>query len=61
MLSAVNTMILLIATRQDGQASTWQQVAPAFLGGLIAALVELASIGTARYLLTGTLSWPVPL
>jgi uncharacterized membrane protein len=61
MLSAVNTMILLIVTHQDSRASTWQQVAPAFLGGLIAALVELAVIGTARYLLTGTLSWPIPL
>lgn len=61
MLTAVNTMILMIATRQDGQASTWQQVAPAFLGGLVAALIELAAIGTARYLLTGSLSWPIPL
>jgi uncharacterized membrane protein len=60
MLTAVNTMILLIAFRQDGQAETWHQVAPALLGGLVTALVELAVIGTARYLLTGTLSWSVP-
>ena len=61
MLTAVNTMILLIVFRQDGQAGTWQQVTPAFLGGLVAATIELAVMGTARYLLTGTLSWPVPL
>ncbi len=61
MLTAVNTMILLIVFHQDGQASTWQQVAPAFLGGLVAGTIELALIGTARYLLTGTLSWPIPL
>jgi uncharacterized membrane protein len=61
MLTAVNTMILLIVFRQDSQAETWQQVVPALLGGLVAALVELAVIGTTRYLLTGTLSWPVPL
>ncbi|MFN2157961.1 MAG: DUF2085 domain-containing protein [Anaerolineae bacterium] len=61
MLSAVNTMILLIVFRHDSQAETWQQVAPALLGGLVTALAELAIIGTARYLLTGTLSWPVPL
>jgi uncharacterized membrane protein len=60
-LTAVNTMILLIVTHQDGQASTWRQVAPAFLGGLVVTTIELAMIGAARYLLTGTLGWPIPL
>jgi hypothetical protein len=61
MLTAVNTMVLLIALRLDGQAETWRQVALPLLGGLAAALTELSAMGTARYLLTGTLSWPIPL
>jgi uncharacterized membrane protein len=61
MLTAVNTMILLIVFRQDGHAGTWRQVTPALLGGLMGATIELAVMGTTRYLVTGTLSWPIPL
>ena len=35
-------------------------VAGLMLAGLMAALVELTAMGTMRYLLTGTLGWPLP-
>ena len=59
MLTLVNTMILLILARQDGQATTWKEAALPLLGGLATTLIELTAIGLVRYLLTGTLTWPV--
>jgi uncharacterized membrane protein len=61
MLTAVNAMILLILFRLDSQADTWRQVGPVLLGGLVTAIAELAVMGTGRYLLTGTMGWPIPL
>jgi uncharacterized membrane protein len=59
MLALVNTMILLILFRLDSQAETWRDAVPPLLGGLTVTLLELTAIGTLRYLLTGTMSWPL--
>jgi uncharacterized membrane protein len=59
MLALVNAMILLIVFRHDSQAETWRDAVPPLLGGLTAALLELTAMGTLRYLLTGTMSWPL--
>jgi uncharacterized membrane protein len=58
MLTLVNTMILLILARQEGQATTWKGAALPLLGGLVTTLVELTAIGLLRYLITGTMAWP---
>ena len=60
MLTLVNTLIVLIVSRKDSQAESWRDAAPWVLAGLMATLVELTAMGTARYLLTGTLGWPLP-
>ncbi|MBN1642919.1 MAG: DUF2085 domain-containing protein [Anaerolineae bacterium] len=59
MLTLVNTMIALIVLHRDSQAETWQDGARWTLFGLIGTLLELTAMGTARYLLTGTLGWPL--
>lgn len=59
MLALVNTMILLILFRQDSRAETWRDAIIPLLSGLTAALLELTAIGALRYLLTGTLNWPL--
>jgi hypothetical protein len=46
--------------RKDSQAATWRDAAPWVLAGLMVTLVELTAMGSARYLLTGTLGWPLP-
>jgi hypothetical protein len=53
-------MIVLILLRKDSQAETWRDAARWMLLGLLGTLVELTAMGTARYLLTGTLGWPLP-
>ena len=59
MLSLVNTMILLILFRRDSQAETWQDALAALSMGLLATAIELSTMGTVRYLLTGTRGWPL--
>lgn len=59
MLTLVNTMILLIVFRLDGQAETGRQALLSMAGGLLVTLLELTAIGTLRYLITGTLAWPL--
>jgi uncharacterized membrane protein len=59
MLTLVNTMILLILARQDGQATTWREATLPLLGGLVMTLLELTAIALIRYLLTGTMAWPL--
>ena len=61
MLTLVNTMILLIAFRQENQVETWQEAFVPLLSGLTATLLELALMGILRYALTGTMSWPLVL
>ncbi len=55
-LTALNTIILLVLFRQDGRATTWPQtVLPMFLG-LIAAILVIGIIGAFRFNLTGTMT-----
>jgi uncharacterized membrane protein len=58
MLTLVNTMILLILFRWEGQAETWRDAAPLLLFGLTIALLELTLLGTVRYAVTGVMGWP---
>ena len=59
MLTLVNSMILLILTRRESQAEIWRDALVPLSGGLIATLIELTAMGAFRYLLTGTLGWPL--
>jgi uncharacterized membrane protein len=59
MLTLVNTMILLILARQDSRTTRWREAALPLLSGLATTLVELTAIGLLRYLLTGSMGWPV--
>jgi uncharacterized membrane protein len=59
MLALVNTMILLILFRRDSQAETWRDALTSQLFGLIATLIELTAMGVFRYLITGTMGWPL--
>lgn len=61
MLTLVNTMILLIVFRRENQVETWPETTTPLLGGLTATLLELTAVGVFRYLLTGTMSWPLAL
>lgn len=61
MLTLVNTMILLIVLRQENQVETWPETVAPLLGGLTATLLELTGVGVLRYLLTGTMGWPLAL
>ena len=60
MLTSVNTLIVLVVLRRDSQAGSWRDAAPWVLAGLMVTLVKLTAMGSARYLLTGTLGWPLP-
>lgn len=59
MLTLVNSMILLILTRRESRAETWRDALVPLSLGLVTALIELTAMGTLRYLLTGTLGWPL--
>ncbi len=55
-VTALNTIILLVLFRQDGRATAWPQtLLPLFLGFMIA-LVELSVISYFRFTLTGTMT-----
>jgi uncharacterized membrane protein len=55
-VTALNTVILLVLFRRDGRATTWQQTLLPLLLGFIIALVELSIISTLRFNLTGTMT-----
>lgn len=59
MLTLVNTMILLIMFGRDGRAERPRDALLPMLAGLITALGELTLMGTLRYLVTGTMEWPL--
>lgn len=56
MIAVLNTMVLLIATRRDGRAAAWRQVAPYLVAGLLLAVVEIGLVSAIRYALTGTMT-----
>jgi uncharacterized membrane protein len=55
-VTALNTVILLVIFRRDGRAVLWQQTAVPLLAGFIVTLVELSVIGLFRFNLTGTMT-----
>lgn len=55
-LTAINSMTLLIALKRDARASGWRQAAVPLLVGLGLAIVEIIVIDFARYSLTGTMA-----
>jgi uncharacterized membrane protein len=58
-LTVVNTMILLIVIHHDSQAEMWRDAAVPLLYGLTITLLELTAMGVLRYVLTGTVGWPL--
>lgn len=59
MLTLVNTMILLLVFHQDSQAESWRGFLLPLTGGLVVTLIELTAMGALRYIVTGTLGWPL--
>jgi hypothetical protein len=55
-LTAINTMLLLIVSRRDAQARGWRQALPPLLGGLVMAIGMITVIAVVRYSLTGTMA-----
>jgi uncharacterized membrane protein len=58
LVGAVNTLVVLMALRREGRATTWPEVATPILAGLALAMIELAAIGLARAELTARLGLP---
>lgn len=55
-VAALNTAVVLVFLRSDGNAETWTEAARPLLAGLVLAVVELAAIGSVRWMITGTLT-----
>lgn len=55
-VTALNTAILLVLLRRDGQAETWSQALLPLLAGFLLAILELGTISALRWTMTGTLS-----
>lgn len=55
-ITALNTMVLLIATRRDARLATWRQALVPLAIGLALAIIQISLIAYVRYQLTGTWS-----
>jgi len=55
-VTALNTVIVLVIFRRDGRAVLWRQTAVPLLAGFLITLVELSVIGLFRFNLTGTMT-----
>ena len=55
-LTAINTMVLLLATRRDARFTHLREAALPLLAGLLLTLVEIAVISVLRFNLTGTMT-----
>ncbi len=55
-LSAINSMLLLIALRREGRCATWRQALPPLGAGLLLALAELSLGAWLRLSVFGTLT-----
>jgi uncharacterized membrane protein len=55
-VTALNTVILLVLFRRDGRATMWRQTLLPLLLGFLIALVELSIISSLRFNLTGTMT-----
>jgi uncharacterized membrane protein len=54
----VNSLVLVVLLRRDGQAHGWRDAAAPLLLGFMLAMVELEAIGAARTILTARLGLP---
>lgn len=54
-VTAVNTMLLLILLRRDGRGERWLETAVPLLAGLLLALLEIGTASFLRYHFTGTM------
>jgi hypothetical protein len=55
-LTVINTMVLLLATRRDARSVTWGEAAVPLLIGLALTIVEIAAVSFLRFSLTGTMT-----
>ncbi len=55
-VTALNTVILLVLFRRDGRATMWRQTLLPLLLGFVIALVELSIISSLRFNFTGTMT-----
>lgn len=55
-LTVINTMVLLLASRRDARFTRWREAALPLLAGLLLAVVEITAISVVRFTLTGTMT-----
>ena len=55
-VTALNTAVMLIFLRRDGQAESWSQAVRPLTAGFLLAILELSAISAVRWNITGTLS-----
>ena len=55
-VTALNTAVILVLLRSDGQAETWSEAISPLLAGLALAILELGAISAVRWTMTGTLN-----
>lgn len=55
-VTALNTAVVLVFLRSDGQAENWIQAMSPLLAGFILAVLELSAISGIRWITTGTLA-----
>lgn len=55
-LTALNTIFLLIILRREARADSWRQALVPLVAGLSLALLQIAAISALRYALTGTMT-----
>ncbi|MFZ0546874.1 MAG: DUF2085 domain-containing protein [Candidatus Promineifilaceae bacterium] len=55
-LTIINTMVLLLATRRDARSTAWRQAAVPLMIGLLLAVTEIAAVSYFRFSLTGTMT-----
>lgn len=55
-VTALNTAVMLVILRSDGQAETWTEAMSPLLAGLALAIFELSAISAVRWITTGTLT-----
>jgi hypothetical protein len=58
MLGSINTMIVLVLTRREGVALTWQQAALPVAMGLALAFLEIGGMDTVRAIITRAFGLP---
>jgi uncharacterized membrane protein len=61
LLTAVNTMLVLIIVRRENIVDTWRDAVIPLLAGFTVSLIQVGAIDVVRYALTGTLSGIPPL